>query len=298
MSPLLSFPPSTWKDHDCPVLEAEAVSCVVSWKCSLGSRAQGQCALGVSQNENERLVEEITTLSCPSELAFGFAKITRPRLSFKVCAPELAWPLACCVIEDKSFNLFGPVFSSLKWTEIPWMSLPSCRATEGDSQRTPCPFSSRPPSGGLSQVPGSCLPEQKWKRPARTNSWESQRHGRLGSSVPHFIVWPMASAGEDGKQKQTVSSHVRAGTSQFTPGRAEDNSVAPCTEGSSCDVCKTHWGDAGWSTWVSRLLKLKDRIYLHNLKRKRKKKSHPGREIGPPCVVKPVSLLPEMSQGL
>ena len=112
-------PPSTWKDHDCSVLEAEDVSCVVSWKCSLGSRAQGQCALGVSQNVNEHLVEEITTLSCPSELAFGFAKITQPRLSFKVCVPELAWPLACCVIEDKSFNLSGPVFSSLKWTEIP-----------------------------------------------------------------------------------------------------------------------------------------------------------------------------------
>jgi len=42
----------------------------------------------------------------------------------------------------------------------------------------------------------------------------------------------MASAGEDGKQKQTVSSHVRTGTSQFTPGRAGDNSVASRTEGS------------------------------------------------------------------
>lgn len=70
----------------------------------------------------------------------------------------------------------------------------------------------------------------------------------------------------------------------------------PPHRGFARDVCKTLRGNAGWSIWVSRLLKLKDRIYLHNLKRK--KKSHLGRKIGLPWVVKPLSLLPEMSQGL
>lgn len=181
MSPLLSFPPSAWKDHRCSVLEAEDVSCVVSWKCSLGSRAQGQCALSVSQNVNEHLVEESTTLSCPSELAFGFVKITRPHLSFQVCVPELAWPLACCVIENRSFNLSEPVFSCLKWTEIPWMSLPSCRATEGDSTENAMSFPF--------QTPKWWTQSSSWKLLTWTEVKKTSEHQELREPEIWALGW-------------------------------------------------------------------------------------------------------------
>lgn len=214
-----------------------------------------------------------------------------PHLSFKVCVLELTWPLACCVIKGRSFNLSGPVFSALKWTEIPWRSLPSHRRRQHREHH----FLSLNPEAvdSVKFLEVAYLNRSKKDQPAPGAERAWGMGAWMGFPTSACDPWLLLMRMED-KSKQ-FQARWDSGTSQLIPGKAEDNSIAP-HRGFSRSVCKTHWGEAGCCTWVSKLLNIKYYGFISTTW-KGKNKSHPGRKTGPPWVVKPVSWPPEMSQG-
>ena len=210
-------------------------------------------------------MEEITTLSCPSESAFGFVKITLPHLSFKVCVLELTWPLACCVIKGRSFNLSGPVFSSLKWAEIPWRSLLSHRRRQHREHH----FLSLNPEAvdSVKFLEVAYLNRSKKDRPAP----RAERAWGMGAWVEVFPTsvcdpWLLLMRMEN-KSKQ-FQAKWDSGTSQLTPGKAEDNSIAPTQRVLS--QCLQNTLRRGWMVYLG-VQTPRYKIlwtYFHNLKRK------------------------------
>lgn len=172
-----------------------------------------------------------------------------------------------------------------------WMSLPSCRATKETARRTSMSFLFQTPKWWTqSRFPQVVAPEQKWKKKKKTSRTRAMRARGMGAWAvvfPTSLCDPWLLLVRMEKQSKQFQATWELAPHSLRQAGPRDRQC-PLHRGSSVMFAK-HLGN-NWLEylWVSRLWKIKDRIYLPQPEKEKKKKRVSRKGVGPPCVVKPV----------